>query len=249
MDLKYTIMGKGDLIMMNHLAKQYCYQKYDNPLVQEIRLLYYYEKNDSKGDCCEVIFCDGTSVIHKLNNESGYTRQYGVPLSDDGTIMYICDWYKGLTAYDTRSGKELWRINKPHIRMTQLFQDFGVTLQSAEALIQFDLQTGTVLTEIGGKECIEMDRMFFLKDELVLIYRYHESACIVDCRTMTIAKRIDPRILDPYKCLSFVLLNTYVKDNQVIAVGWESGARTEIKFRPKHNFERVIHVFDSTVLK
>ena len=237
-------MGKG--FVMDRDCLEYSYQKYDNPLIREIRMLHQYRDNDEKGDCCEVIFQDGSSVIHKLNISSVYVSIYGVPLSADGSVMFVGDWNNGLIALDTRSGKELWRLKKRHIRSTLIFSDYGVTVQSEKALIQFDPQTGAILNTINGGL---IDKMYFLKDELVLIYRHKGSACIVDCRSMRVVKRIDPRILDPYECLSFCLLNVHIENNQVIATGWESGSRAEKKFKPKHNFERVIHVFDSTVFK
>ena len=144
---------------MNRECFEYSCQRYDNPLVKEIRLLHMHPDNDDKGDCCEVIFIDGSSVIHKLNNSSVYTSQYGVPLSADGSVMYVSDWYHGLTAYDTRSGNQLWRIKKSHIRMTQLFSDFGVTVQYGKALIQFDCKSGEILNTIDSRQ---IEDMFYL---------------------------------------------------------------------------------------
>lgn len=226
--------------MMKRDCVEYSYQKYNNPLVYEIRLLHKHPGNDKNGDYCEVIFNDGGSAIYKLNNSAAFTKQYGVPLSADGSIMFVCDWNKGLTAYDTRSGNELWQMKKPHIRMTLIFQNFGVTVQCNKGLIQFDLQTGDVLKTIGGGE---IEQLFSLKDELALVYRYKGSACIIDCRSMTVVQTIPYSVLDPYECQSFVLLDAYVKANKVIIAGFESGARFDAKYKPQHNFERIIHEF------
>ncbi len=231
--------------MMKRECLEYSYQKYDNPLVREIRLLHKYRDNDEKGDCCEVIFQDGSSVIHKLNNSAAYTSQYGVPLSDDGKMMFICDWYLGLTAYDTQSGSVIWRMKKPHIRMTQLFDGYGVTVQYGKALIQFDLQSGEVLNIIGSSQ---IEKMFYLKDELVLVSRCRGSECILNCRTMSIVEKIPAATINPHRCLSFSLRNVFLKEGVVTAVGTESLSLTEEKYKIQHNFERVIHVFTDNTL-
>ena len=223
--------------MMKRECLEYSYQRYDNPLVKEIRLLHMHRDNDKKGDCCEVIFVDGSSAIHKLNNSSAYTSQYGVPLSADGSAMYISDWYHGLTAYDTRSGNQLWKMKKPHIRMTHLFSDFGVTVQYGKALLQFDLESGEILNTLNSGQ---IEDMFYLKDDLVLISRYRGSVCIIDCLSMTVVKKISPAVLNPHECLSLSLDNVYLKDNKVIAVGVESLSRTDAKYKTPHDFSRIL---------
>lgn len=224
--------------MMKRECLEYSYQRYNNPLVKEIRLLHTHPDNDDKGDCCEVIFIDGSSVIHKLNNSSVYTSQYGVPLSSDGSVMYVSDWYHGLTAYDTRSGNQLWRIKKSHIRMTQLFSDFGVTVQYGKALIQFDCKSGEIMNTIDSRQ---IEDMFYLKDNLVLISRYKGSLCIFDCLSMTVIKKISPAVLNPHECLSLSLDHVYLKDNKVIAVGVESLSRTDAKYKSSHDFSRILY--------
>lgn len=226
--------------MMEYVINEYCYQRYENPLIQEIRLLYHTDEN-GKGSLCKVIFRDGTSDTYRVNTSAAYLQQYSVPISEDGTIMYVSDWNKGLTAYDTRSGNEIWRIKRPHIRMTHLFSDYGVTLQTGKSLIQFDCQTGAVRKTLGGEKAGKAIKgMYFLKDEMVLVYWYLGSACIIDCRSMTVKERIDPAVLNPHDCYSLAILNAYVKGNKVIVSGWEQGSMKEPRYKPQHDYERVI---------
>lgn len=228
--------------MMERNNNLYCYQRYSNPLVREIRLMYGNNPNGS-GDYCEIAFCDGTTIVHKIDIDTVYTRQYGVPLSADGTMMYVCDWFKGLTAYDTRSGNEMWRIKRPHIRMTQIFSDYGVTTQYGKGLIQFDLKTGEIRNTIENRQ---IENMYYLKGELVLVDKFKGSVCVVDCRTMSALKLVPPSVLNPHECLSLVLHNAYVKENNVIIVGCEQYSRTNSKYKKEQQFERVVLKLDRT---
>ena len=87
----------------------------------------------------------------------------------------------------------------------------------------------------------QIEDMFYLKDNLVLISRYKGSVCILDCLSMTVIKKISPAVLNPHECLSLSLDHVYLKDNKVIAVGVESLSRTDAKYKPSHDFSRILY--------
>ena len=210
------------------------YQYYpDNPLISLIRF-----SSDSE---FEVFLKSGNVKTYYVQIDAIYLSQYGIPLSEDGTRMYLSGWERGtgLNAYNTLTGELIWRMKTSKIRSVFVFHDYGVALRYADALLKFDLITGELLDSMKSTSITEM---YLLINEIVLVDRFKRNLSIIDLREFRIKQRIPEKYVNPNDCLSCVIVNAEINDNELLLSGFEQHPNKQHSKDAPINYRRAIPI-------
>ena len=134
----------------------------------------------------DVYYYEKSPVSVTVKELGCYQSQYGLPVSADGTMLYVMNWdINGVIAYEIATGKIAWKYRPGTIRDILVYDSYIVAHKSNTALIKFDWKTGEILGELKSGT---MESCHRLPDPYVLTcYRGKES--IVDTQTMEIVKQ------------------------------------------------------------
>ena len=195
---------------------------------------------------------DGKCTVYYLNSAprelsvycSVYNAQYFVPISNDGTKLFIGSWYKGLgnkkmglLAYDIMSGNILWRFAEGRIREIFVYTDYLIALKANSAIFKIDINNAVVLAQIKSKT---IEAMFVLEYPFVLVDTIEGTLSLLDVEKMLIVKKYNQKIINPSNCLGLVILDVALQDKTLIITGYEEYPNRNFTIADKKNFRRVI---------
>ena len=212
---------------MKERNKEGFLQAYDNQRIKEIQFY-----NDGN---CKILFRDNTVRIHQIKCDAVYSSQFGVPLSDDGRLMFVSSWEKGLIAFDTYTGEIQWQYNTPRIRNVLVNKYYVVAIKYREKLIQFDMQSGCILKEINSGT---IEGLFQLQSDYALICRIKGKVCAVNITSMDIIKSFSSREVNPLDCLSSTITSADMVHGEIIISGFEKYPHRDISAAATLNFQR-----------
>ncbi len=185
-------------------------QHYQNPLIERIQF-----KFDGS---CTIYFKDGNTVDHFVGCEVVYNEQFGIPISQDGKLLFVSSWEKGLTAYDTIEGKKLWHFRSTRIANVFTYPHFLIAFRYNRALLKIDMSSGALLQELKSgslEHARRLDDRYFFAD------RFRGKHCVMDAMTMGIVKTYSPRVVNPSNCLSHVIRDAFLRDGRLYIEGFE----------------------------
>ena len=165
----------------------------DNSIVEKVICNY-----DST---CVVCFRDKTTKTLKVSCSS-YNRQYGFPVSIDGTKLFVGNWEKGLFAYDIISGEEVWRFKTSRVRNVLVFSDFLVVSRAYKAVDRIDIETGKLNASIKSGT---LEHVFNLGFPYVFADTISGKYSIIDVAKMAVIERINSKTINPHNCLSLMI--------------------------------------------
>ena len=188
---------------------------------------------------------DGNCTIYFRQGEqkkiftgcSSYNAQYGIPISNDGKLMFVSSWEKGLVVYDTGTGEIVWRYKRSRVTSITVREEFVIICRYGYAIIKLDIKTGQVLTEITG---CSIERRHELNDRKILVESIRGKLCVIDIYTMEIVKRYGDKICNPNQCLSLLIQKVELEDNKLIISGLEDYANRNRYNENKTAYRRVI---------
>ena len=148
------------------------------------RVFVIYKDRSSNDDAgCRVIveYRSGDCFEWDCRRLGGYNRQFGVSVSDDGTLVLVQSWEQGLQAFDAKSGARVWRsAGKTGVTTVYVNADTVLTCQHEKALQLLDIRTGEMLKE---RKPVNDFGFYILKDGYVL--------CHTRARTWEIIRTVD----------------------------------------------------------
>lgn len=186
-------------------------QRYQNPLIDHIQYLY-------DGNCC-IYFKDGTTRTHFVDCEVVYNSQFGIPLSLDGTKLYVSSWERGLTAYNTITGEKLWQYKRTRIQNVFCYDSFLIAYRYGLALLQFDVNTGELLNGISSRS---LEFVYGLDQNYLYVNKWKRKNCIVDAKTLCMVKSYPEKLVNPYECLGCTIRDAHLRDGKLFIEGFES---------------------------
>lgn len=204
-------------------------QHYQNPLIDRIQF-----KFDGS---CTICFKDGSTADHFVDCEVVYNEQFGIPISQDGKLLFVSSWEKGLTAYDTIGGKKLWHFKSTRIMDVFSYPNFLIALRYNKALLKIDPTSGALLQELKSGSLEDMHR---LDDRHFFVDRLRGKYCVMDAMTMGIVKTYSPRVVNPSNCLSHVIRDAYLRDGRLYIEGFEDYPNRNHAVSCQQDFEREI---------
>lgn len=203
-------------------------QHYQNPLIDRIQF-----KFDGR---CTIYFKDGNTADHFVDCEVVYNEQFGIPISQDGKLLFVSSWEKGLTAYNTIASEKMWHFRSTRIMDVFSYTDFLVALRYGKALLKIDLTSGALLQELKSGTLEDIHR---LDDKYFFADRLRGKYCVMDAMTMEIVKTYSPKVVNPWNCLSHVIRNAFLRDGRLYIEGFEDYPnRTAVSCQ--RSFEREI---------
>jgi hypothetical protein len=178
--------------------------KYDG-----ICTVYFYEKPPKKlGIGCDV-----------------YNRQYGIPVSEDGSKLFIGSWAKGeggnkkgLSAYDIETGSLLWNSPEGRIRSIFVYSTYLIAVKSYSAVFKYDINNGSKTGEIKSGT---VDHAFDLGFPYIYVDSFKGKQSIIDVEKMSVVKKYSKKIVNPFNCLSVLIQNAVLDDNVLTISGIE----------------------------
>ena len=198
----------------------------DNGIVD--RVVCEFDKN------CTVIFCNRPPKEVDVIECSSYQRQFGTPVSDDGSTLFVGSWEKGLFAYDIESGELLWRLKGARITYMTVYPTYVIALKSDKAILKVDITTGELLATITSGTVLEH---YPLKDSLILVNSIRGKASVVDTESMEIVKQYSQKVCNPLSFFSICIDRAEIEDNQLVVYGREGN---HLGFYGSDNYRRVI---------
>jgi len=183
-------------------------------------------------DVIEKIVCNtssGVCTVHFHNRPpkdldigcSGYNHQYGIPISKDGSKLFVGSWdrsvdgvKKGLVAYDIETGSVLWRFHQGRIRNVFVYDDYVVASKSYEAIYKFNIENGEMLEKVKGTT---VDHIFDTGTKYVLT----ETLSIIDTEKMISVKKYSSKIANPLNSGFFYIEGAALQSNKLTISGWE----------------------------
>jgi len=180
---------------------------------------------------------DGTCTIHFYDNPpktlnvgcSSYHSQYGIPVSEDGSKLFIGNWEsepggfkKGLHAYDISTGTLLWRLDEGKIRHIFVYQKYLITLKANAALFKVDIDNGVVLEQIKSGS---VENAYDLGFPYVFVDTVKGNLCVLDIECMSILKKYGSvygsKIINPSNCISLVINDVALQGHTLTISGFE----------------------------
>lgn len=186
---------------------------------------------------CEISYTDGTGKLLRIPCDPVYLSQYGLPISEDGELLFISSWEDGLTALRTEDGTVVW--HHPGGKMTRVFVflQFVVAVRNGKAIMKFDLATGQVLEEIKSTT---IERAFYLRDDYLLVDTVKGRLSVLAVRPLCVVKRYQKQAVNPNGCLSLVIRNAFLRDNTLWIAGFEECPNKNICDEKQYPFERLL---------
>jgi len=202
-----------------------------------------------ENDTVEKIVCryNGTCTVYfydkpprELTVECGYfNSQYGIPISKDGTKIFVGSWENGLCAYDIISGKMLWRFKPGKIRNIFVYSKFLIISRAYTSVVKIDIDTGEMLASIRSGT---IRNIFDLEDTYIFADTISGKHSIIDIEKMVVVKKYAPKIINPLGCLSLIVTNVALQHDILTICGIEEYPQKN--FDPKvltgTHFSRII---------
>lgn len=182
---------------------------------------------------CVIHYTDGSQRTIEFTGKDvvdSYNAQFGVPVSDDGSKLFLSSWENGLAAFDTATNAVLWRYKRTRITNSVVYRSYLVAKRDCESILKFDIETGEVLAVAKSGT---LERMFHLVGQYILVDTYRGKLSVIDTENMTVVKQFPQKLINPFECLSFVIREAEFKENKVIIRGFEGMPRKE--FIPELN--------------
>jgi len=204
-------------------------QYFDNEVIEKIVCL---------GDCIQEVdkykFVGTCSIyfhhrppkeLCSMNFNVVYNSQYGMPISEDGSKLFVGHWEKtldgdkrGLEAYDIESGFLLWRLNEGKIREVFVYSNYLVALQANGAVFKVDIDSGKILAQIKSGT---IEQQFDLGSSYILVEAVRGKLSVIDTEKMAVVKVYGPNVVNPSNYLSVLIQNVILQDDILTVSGLE----------------------------
>lgn len=151
--------------IQNHIG--YFEETFDSKIISRVTCTY--------EGLCSVYFCDGR--VHTLTTVADvYNRQFGIPVSLDGKVLFVSSWETGLHAYSVATGEEIWHFKSTRIKAVYVAEKYVVAIRYGESILKLNIADGTKIGELrsGTIEC-----SFGLEFPYILIDTYRGKLSVI----------------------------------------------------------------------
>ena len=209
-------------------------QTYNNVRIAEIEFFH-------SGDC-QIQFTDGTERRLQIGCEPVYHVQFGVPVSEDGKLLYLSSWETGLTAFDTENGEKRWSYRSTRVGPVFVWQDYVIAVKYGEKLIQLNASTGSVEQE---RRSSTLETAFLLQNGQIYVNAIKGRDAIVTPDSLEIIRQFTKKETNPDSCLSHVVTGASLSNGMVEITGFESGRNRNPTDTESISFRRILKVYSN----
>ncbi|MCC7572638.1 MAG: PQQ-like beta-propeller repeat protein [Candidatus Methanofastidiosum sp.] len=175
---------------------------------------------------------------------SSYNSQYGIPVSVDGSKLFVGSWEKGLggkekglLAYDIASGSLLWRLAEGKIRSIFVYSNYLIVLKAGASIMKLNIDSGVVLEQIKSSA---IEHLFDLGFPYALVDAIAGKLSVVDVEEMLIVRKYGSQIVNPSNCLSVLIQDAALHGEALTIYGVEDYPDKNYQLSGPQKFERVI---------
>lgn len=147
-----------------------------------------------------------------------YSRQYGVPPSIDGKMLFWGNWYNGLYAANAADGSIAWHLRSSKITNIFVFSNYLVALRCNYALQKLDVNSGKAIGEVRGTSFIKSWR---LDERNVLLDGKHNKFLLVDTEKLEVIRTYPKTLIDTGQWLHPVPRTVWVENGELMVEGFE----------------------------
>jgi len=211
--------------------ERYLTVKYKTTPIAEARL----ESNSSK---LTFTYRNGQVITHDITKHvipsTAYLDQFGISLSEDGTLFFIQSWQKGLFCFDMHSGKLKWHHKLKKAYNLVVLRDTVVCRFAEQCVMELDISTGQMRNRIPlGPET----DFLTIGDTRYLIGPKRMKYQIID-ENLNIIASIPYESFNPNDYRTFIINRADSVPGGIEIHGFEY---EELKEKPKHyRFSRIV---------
>ena len=185
----------------------------------------------SDGDITSArFFFDGLSEIYYANGRKltipqcgdVYQRQFGIPFSLDGKLMFYYSWEKGVEAISLETGETVWKLRAKHAGRIAVYDTYIIVIQQEIAVLKVDIGTGEILARIG----CDAENRFDLEGPYQLIDSIRGKLSVLDTRDMTVRKKYSRDIVNPNHLPTCIIREAKLEGNVLSIFGFEESAQS-----------------------
>ncbi len=185
---------------------------------------------------CTVQYADGSTRTHMIGC-TVFNAQYGIPVSDDGQVLFVTSWEHGLRAVDAASGETRWQYPQSGLAQLILSGDRIFAHRLSKSLIALDAQTGAVSATLPLHDS---DGIALLSPNRGLAWSNGGRARLIDLDTVTIARRYTGHEINPNRCLSVLIQSAAIEDDRLVLRGIECYPNGDYANATDYPFRRTI---------
>ena len=166
---------------------------------------------------CTIYFYDRPSKKLSVGC-SPYNYQYGIPLSEDSTKLFVGSWEKGIYTYDVNTGELLWKYKQGRIRNIFVYSNFLIALRANNSIVKLDIETGELLAIVKSGT---LEHIFDLSLPYIFADTISGRHCVIDVKNMIVVKKYTSKIVNPFNCLSLMIRNVTLQHKEITIYGIE----------------------------
>jgi hypothetical protein len=167
-----------------------------------------------------------------------YNQQYGTPISPDGRFVFIGTWEQGLFCYGLENGKLVWKQSPGKVGRIIVHENLLIVEMVDRGIYVRDISTGQLLNEV---KMSSMDCFVLVNEKEVFAGPKNGKYFLLDIPSLKINKTISAKDLNINNSLSFIILDVFYKDKDLIIKGWEQYTNGNAADARQTPFERMIH--------
>ena len=151
---------------------------------------------------------------------SSYNAQYGLPVSNDGTVIFAGTWERGIFAYDIITGMLLWRYPKGKARTMIISNEDLIVARANSSVFRLNIHSGQKSDlEIKSRT---IENIFPLSNKQFFLKYYRGNCCVVNCKDFSIEHIFSKSEINPHNCLSLLINEVEIDSkNNVLIKGFE----------------------------
>ncbi|GAB3284711.1 hypothetical protein GCM10027347_61750 [Larkinella harenae] len=166
-----------------------------------------------------------------------YNAQYGTPISNDGQLVLIGSWERGLFCYSIKEQKLVWKAGPGRVRGILVSDDSLLIEMEGRGIYRRNLYSGKLI-EIIKLPAIETFKQLnatelFAGPGRGVYWLFHLPS-------MQPTKQVKARDLNVNNCLSYVIEDVYYRDQVLLVKGFEQYKDRNYEDKATTNFERLI---------
>ena len=166
-----------------------------------------------------------------------FNRQYGTPISPDGTLVFIGVWDKGLFCYSIPDGRLVWKQGPGKVRKILVCDTELIVEMCDRGIYHRKIVDGSISQVIPMSSIGIFYRIS--ENELFAGPKYNQ-VFLYELPLLKAVGILGIRDLNVRNCLSFVITEARYEGNDLIIRGFENYAGGDIKKNNQVNFERIV---------
>lgn len=159
---------------------------------------------------CAIYFCDGRVTEFDAKCETAYNWQYGLSVSKDDRVIFIPKYEYGLFAYDTGTGKLIWKLRCSRIREIHSYEDYIIARKDSIGLLKIDIDKGEIIDIF---KAANNEESYLLDDSNIFVCYYGKGCAVVNPHSFEVLKEYPYSKMNVTGTRSFLMRNAYLREN------------------------------------